>query len=241
MANGNQRGTSVKAAVARTRWQRRKKIATRRTIRDTALRLFDECGYDKVTMQRIADEAGMSAITVFRYFPTKEDLVIGFSVDGEPFVDLRQEIGRHMDPSPRDFVRRVAPQVLGSLESEQLEGLALRLRIVRSNEALLSALYARVPRWTAAVAAIWEGKDVVGFGEPGVADGSAPSPSVPSGIAGDDGVAEFSVRLSVSCIIGCVLETLLEWSRLCDVGGDSCDKADVLTSVVSDAMDTVLR
>ena len=37
----SRRGVSVKATVARSRWQRRKKIATRATIRETALRLFD--------------------------------------------------------------------------------------------------------------------------------------------------------------------------------------------------------
>ncbi|MBW3089232.1 TetR/AcrR family transcriptional regulator [Bifidobacterium miconisargentati] len=184
----SRRGTSVKAAVARSRWQRRKRIAIRKAIGDTALRLFDEDGYDAVTTQRISAEAGISPITLFRYFPAKEDLVIGFPADGELIADLRREIGRHMDSTPRDFVRRVAPQVLGSLESAQLDDLALRLRIVRSNEALRSALYARIPKWTAAVAAVWEGRDP---------DGREPV------------AAGFAVRLSVSCIIDCVIETLL--------------------------------
>ncbi|KAA8820577.1 hypothetical protein CSQ85_02000 [Bifidobacterium rousetti] len=232
---GSQRGVSVKAAVARTRWQRRKRIATRRTIRDTALRLFEEQGYDAVTTQRIAAEAGMSQITLFRYFPSKEDLVIGIPSDGELFADLRRELGSRADASPVAFARRVIPQILGSVESDQLEGLASRLRIVRSNGALRAALYARVPRWASAVAREW-----------GSAGSSAVTPANAS--AGDDSSdgdgddaspVDFAVRLSISFLIDCTIETLLEWSRRCDV--EQGDKADLLVSVASEAMATVLR
>lgn len=233
---GSQRGVSVKAAVARTRWQRRKRIATRRTIRDTALRLFEEQGYDAVTTQRIAAEAGMSQITLFRYFPSKEDLVIGIPADGELFADLRRELGSRADASPVAFARRVIPQILGSVESDQLEGLATRLRIVRSNGALRAALYARVPRWTSAVAREW-----------GSAGTSAVTSSNVSHAVGDDSddggddvsPVDFTVRLSISFLIDCTIETLLEWSRRCDV--EQGDKADLLVSVASEAMATVLR
>ncbi|KFI97450.1 TetR/AcrR family transcriptional regulator [Bifidobacterium stellenboschense] len=214
----SRRGVSVKATVARARWQRRKKIATRATIRETALRLFDEYGYDKVTTQRIADEAGMSAITLFRYFPTKEDLVLGFPTDGEMFADLRREIKDRKGGSPIGFVRRMVPQVLGGLEPSQLEELARRLRIVRSDEGLRVALYARIPRWMDAVAALWGSDDAVADGGTRVG---------------------FPVRLSVSLIIDCIIESLLEWSRRCDDGVDDGDVVDVLVDVVSEAMETL--
>lgn len=214
----SRRGVSVKATVARSRWQRRKKIATRATIRETALRLFDEYGYDKVTTQCIADEAGMSAITLFRYFPSKEDLVLGFPTDGEPFADLRREIRERKGGSPIGFVRRMVPQVLGGLEPAQLEELARRLRIVRSDDDLRVALYARIPQWTDAVAALWGTDDAV-------ADGGAR--------------VAFPVRLSVSLIIDCVIESLLEWSRRCTDGVGDADIVDVLVDVVSEAVETL--
>lgn len=230
----SQRGVSVKAAVARTRWQRRKRMETRRTIRDTAMRLFGEYGYDAVTTQRIAAEAGMSQITLFRYFPSKEDLIIGLPADGELFADLRHELATRSDASPIAFARRVIPQILGSVESDQLEELAARLRIVRSNEALLAALYARVPRWASAVARAWGSAGstaVMPSSAPAVGDGSVDGGDVPA--------VDFAVRLSISCLIDCTIETLLEWSHRCDT--EQGDKADLLVSVVSEAMATVLR
>jgi len=51
-----------------------KKQRTRQAIADTALRLFVERGFDRVTVSEVAEAAGVSEKTVFNYFPTKEDL-----------------------------------------------------------------------------------------------------------------------------------------------------------------------
>jgi AcrR family transcriptional regulator len=48
----------------------------RRQLSDIALDLFLEEGFDAVTVEQIADKAGISARSVHRYFPAKEDLVI---------------------------------------------------------------------------------------------------------------------------------------------------------------------
>jgi AcrR family transcriptional regulator len=55
----------------------RKKQQTRRLILDTAARLFAEHGFDGVSVAAIARAAQLSEMTVFNYFPTKEDLVFG--------------------------------------------------------------------------------------------------------------------------------------------------------------------
>src|SRR5215469_17491093 len=55
----------------------RKKQRTRELIRDTAVRLFMERGFDQVTIAEIARDADVSEATVFNHFPTKEDLVYG--------------------------------------------------------------------------------------------------------------------------------------------------------------------
>jgi len=55
----------------------RKKQRTRQLIRDTAVRLFMERGFEQVTVAEIAREADVSEATVFNHFPTKEDLVYG--------------------------------------------------------------------------------------------------------------------------------------------------------------------
>jgi AcrR family transcriptional regulator len=55
----------------------RKKQQTQQLILDTATRLFDQRGFDGVTVAEIARAAELSEMTVFNYFPTKEDLVFG--------------------------------------------------------------------------------------------------------------------------------------------------------------------
>ncbi len=54
----------------------RKKQKTRSAIQREAMRLFTEQGYDATTVEQIADAAEVSPSTFFRYFPTKEDVVL---------------------------------------------------------------------------------------------------------------------------------------------------------------------
>ncbi|MFV0133951.1 TetR/AcrR family transcriptional regulator [Streptomyces sp. HMX87] len=54
----------------------RKKIKTRIAIRTAAYALIKEQGYDATTVEQIAERAEVSPSTVFRYFPTKEDIVL---------------------------------------------------------------------------------------------------------------------------------------------------------------------
>ncbi|WP_020523159.1 acyl-CoA-like ligand-binding transcription factor [Catelliglobosispora koreensis] len=59
----------------------RKKAKTRRLIQQEAFRLFALRGYDATTIDQIAEAAEISPSTFFRYFPTKEDVVIDDDYD----------------------------------------------------------------------------------------------------------------------------------------------------------------
>jgi AcrR family transcriptional regulator len=68
---------------------------TRAAIQRHPLRLFREQGYDATTVDQIAEAAEVSQTTVFRYFPTKEDVVL--TDDYDPLI-LK---ALHAQPSER--------------------------------------------------------------------------------------------------------------------------------------------
>ena len=55
-----------------------KSVKTRARIMETALRLFADKGYHQTTMRDIAREAGASLGLAYRYFESKEDMVLAF-------------------------------------------------------------------------------------------------------------------------------------------------------------------
>jgi AcrR family transcriptional regulator len=63
-----------------------RKTETRRALRDAALKLFASKGYDATSTEEIAEKAGVSARTFFRYYPTKESVV--FSAQDPWFQSL---------------------------------------------------------------------------------------------------------------------------------------------------------
>jgi AcrR family transcriptional regulator len=55
----------------------RKKLQTRQRIFDVAQGLFVEKGFERVSVAEVARAADVSEVTVFNYFPSKEDLFFG--------------------------------------------------------------------------------------------------------------------------------------------------------------------
>jgi len=86
----------------------RKKARTRASLREHALRLFREQGYQATTVEQIAAAAEVSASTFFRYFPTKEDLVLQDDMDTRMVEALeRQPAGLRPVAAVRAAVREV--------------------------------------------------------------------------------------------------------------------------------------
>jgi AcrR family transcriptional regulator len=64
----------------------RKKIKTRLAIRREAIRLIEAQGYASTTVEQIADAADVSTSTFFRYFPSKESVLVTDELI-EPIMD----------------------------------------------------------------------------------------------------------------------------------------------------------
>jgi AcrR family transcriptional regulator len=64
--------------VAQPGLRARKRLRTQRAIREAALTLFTEQGYEDTTVEQIAEKAEVATATFFRYFPGKADVVLNF-------------------------------------------------------------------------------------------------------------------------------------------------------------------
>ncbi|QLY33237.1 TetR family transcriptional regulator [Nocardia huaxiensis] len=83
-----------------------KKRATRTALADTAMVMFAERGFEKVTVAEIARAANVSVNTAFNYFPTKEDLF--FDRQDEVIDRLARAVRERADgESAAAAVRRV--------------------------------------------------------------------------------------------------------------------------------------
>jgi AcrR family transcriptional regulator len=76
---------------------------TRALILETAMRLFQERGYDRTTMRAIAQEAGVSVGNAYYYFAGKEHLIQGFydRLAAEHRVAIREVLDRETDLEAR--------------------------------------------------------------------------------------------------------------------------------------------
>ncbi|WP_414944807.1 TetR/AcrR family transcriptional regulator [Amycolatopsis sp. cmx-11-32] len=83
----------------------RQRAETRLLVQTHAIRLFSDVGYDATTVNDVAAAAGVSAMTVYRHFPTKEDLVLydeydpltASAVAAQPAGPLALRIGRALE------------------------------------------------------------------------------------------------------------------------------------------------
>jgi AcrR family transcriptional regulator len=65
--------------------RKRNRLAAQRRLQEIALTLFEDRGFGEVTMQDIAQAGGVSESTLYRYFGTKEALVVWdeYDIDAE--------------------------------------------------------------------------------------------------------------------------------------------------------------
>jgi AcrR family transcriptional regulator len=101
------------------------KARTQRTIQERAMRLFAERGYDATTVADVAAAAEVSSMTVFRYFPAKEDLVIADEYDPVIVERIRAR------PAGEPLIQRVAVALAESAADHEPADRAMLLARVR--------------------------------------------------------------------------------------------------------------
>jgi AcrR family transcriptional regulator len=122
----------------------------RERILHAAARRFMELGISKVALDEIASDLGMSKKTLYKHFPSKEDLLrnviharikrngkrfIDISASGKPFVKKLQEIfafaGREFSTPGRQFIfdlRRMAPDLWVEAEEYRRKTIVTNVR-----------------------------------------------------------------------------------------------------------------
>lgn len=120
----------------------RKKAETLAALQDAALRLADRHGVDKVSVEAIAEAAGVSPRTFFNYFASKEDAMIGKSpTDPSPLLERLR--ARPADEAPLEAMRQA---LLASLEGlmQDPDRWVLRRRVVQRHPGLAARNAARL-------------------------------------------------------------------------------------------------
>jgi AcrR family transcriptional regulator len=108
--------------------------------------LFLEHGYEETTVEQIAAAAGMSKRTFFRYFPSKDDLVIGkYDLFGDRIADAFD--ARPVDEPVWDSLRRVFDLTLDYVQDDHQRGRNTAMeRIVQSTPQLTARYLEKMQR-----------------------------------------------------------------------------------------------
>ena len=94
----------------------RKKARTRAVIQRHAFRLFREQGYEATTVAQIAEAAEISESTFFRYFPTKEHVVLWNVLQPRVMEAIQAQPATY---GPIRALRTALREAIGGLSAEE--------------------------------------------------------------------------------------------------------------------------
>ncbi|MFI1912239.1 TetR family transcriptional regulator [Nocardia sp. NPDC020380] len=127
----------MSADAAKPGLRERKKARTRAAIQAHALELFLKQGYEATKIEQIIEAAEISESTFFRYFPTKEDLVLQDEYDPQLVEGLRAQPA---DVPPITAMRRVVAEVFGGMSERERAEQRERIDLVLSVPALRATM-----------------------------------------------------------------------------------------------------
>lgn len=125
----------------------RKKAKTRRALVDAALDLFAKQGFERTTVEQIADACDVSPRTFFRYFATKEDVLFGDMPDKLRVFTAALE-ARPVDEPPLRSVRAAVLALITTYADDERAQRKLRNDIVAATPSLRAHGSERQDQWT---------------------------------------------------------------------------------------------
>jgi AcrR family transcriptional regulator len=121
----------------------RKKRQTRGALLRAALTLFEQQGYDHTAVREITDAVDVSERTFFRYFASKEDLVISFIRERTElflgFLAARPAAEEPLTAIRQAFHDSLAEQVSVAGDAGEVETYLSVIRLIEATPALLAA------------------------------------------------------------------------------------------------------
>lgn len=138
----------------RERWR----VKARRTIQECALDLFDERGFGAVTIEEVAAAAEVSPSSVYRYFGTKEGLIVADEFDTLT-AEALQELFDPADPVGT-MTRIVRDYEAGPADAGPSEGDSIprrRIRYFFSEPSIRTAFCASLDRASQRIAPLMTG------------------------------------------------------------------------------------
>ncbi|MBC9726514.1 TetR family transcriptional regulator [Streptomyces sp. TRM68367] len=123
----------------------RMRATVRAEVVAVALRLFTEQGFDRTTVDQIAAEAGLSRASLFRYFGTKEDIVlVGLEDTGR---DIAEALAARPDDERPWVALRRAFDVLTRRNEGAPEQALSYLRMLQETPSLRARHYEKQLNW----------------------------------------------------------------------------------------------
>ncbi len=120
-------GTPLASGAPRLGLRARKKAATMRHVQSVALEMFKERGFDAVSIEQVADAALVSPSTIYRYFGTKEGLVLHDEYDDRIRESLSSCLAEGL--SLAESVNRALEEVWGGHFVQDMDVAVLRTRL----------------------------------------------------------------------------------------------------------------
>jgi len=130
---GRLQGKEDPAVTESGDWRSRRWAATHAKIYDVALALFQEHGFDRVSVAQISSGAGVSVPTFYAHYPSKEHIVMQLPT-GEALVALLADQPPELPVSER--IRRAAPAWFAAWTGDERAAQLQRWRIIATTPSL---------------------------------------------------------------------------------------------------------